>query len=276
MLRRSAVPLSPSQPNLADLQATLRDVFSDPRGARAAAAARPQAMSWVNGGHIDPATRLSIYGDAYFLRIFEVLLLDFAAVSRALGEEDFRILAVEYLAANPSRSPSLSDVGEKFPAFAAAHRFLKRLPYLAELAALERAVVVSLLVDRLAPFDPAAIAALSPAAWMRAKITLDPTVQLFDFSWPVERLWRRREQPTAGGASRLRVARRQRLLLFRDDAWICLREISAPEFQTLAAFRDGATFGKIFKKPPTGASPARIRSWFSRWAGEGVVKGVRA
>ncbi|HVE15062.1 MAG TPA: DNA-binding domain-containing protein, partial [Elusimicrobiota bacterium] len=164
------------RPSLAELQKGLYEVFTDPRGARAAAAARPAALSWIAPQPpADAPTRLSVYGDGYFLRLFEVLSDEYKAVRRALGEMGFRILAAEYLAANPSASPTLGDLGEAFPAFAARHSLSRDFPFLGDLARLERAALTRLLTERLPALDPAAVGRVPADAWGRAKLTLDPT-----------------------------------------------------------------------------------------------------
>lgn len=271
------MPRLPSPPDLASLQLLLREVFTDPRGARAAAAARPESLACVvDAPPVDAATRLSVYGDAYFLRLLEALTADFMAVRRAVGEADFRALVAHYLSAHPSTSPSLADAGEAFPDFVAGHELGRARPYLAELARLERCVVTRLLTDRLPALEPAALAAVPAEAWERATLVFDPTVELLSTAWPVERLWLRREEPEAAGGRTLRARGARGLVVHRDEVWVRVRAAEAAEFDTLRRLRAGERLGPALAAAAESglAAPAAVQGWFGAWLSGGLIKGV--
>src|SRR5690242_18175472 len=55
--------------------------------------------------------RLAIYSHAYFARLLECLRSEFPAVRQAAGDEAFAGFAAGYLAAFPSRSYTLGELG---------------------------------------------------------------------------------------------------------------------------------------------------------------------
>ena len=61
--------------------------------------------------------RLSIYANAYWARLLEVLGDCFPVLKQALGEEVFDSFGFEYLQRYPSRSYTLDRLGESFPRF---------------------------------------------------------------------------------------------------------------------------------------------------------------
>jgi hypothetical protein len=80
--------------------------------------------------------RLSVYQEAYWLRLLKSLTDDFPAVANALGKKRMQEILREFLLAFPSRSWNISEVGATLPSF--LRRSLRRMPaYIAELAELE-------------------------------------------------------------------------------------------------------------------------------------------
>ncbi len=267
------MPSSPS-PELRTLQRTLYDVLTDPRGARAGVAARPQALAWIQEAPpLDRPTRLSVYGDGYFLRLLDCLSADYPALRRALGERDFRALAAEYGTRHPPASSSLADFGDSLPAFLTGHRFSRRWPFLADLARLERAVLVALLTDRLPPLDPSVVARLRPEAWGRSRLVFDPTARLLRSKWPLARLWRSRDKPADAPGWRLRRERVGRLLVWRAPSWVRVRELPYAEGVLLERALAGYSLAAIVSAEPS-TRPAAVRRWFSRWMRDGLIKGI--
>lgn len=267
-----------SPPELGALQRSLRGIVTAPQGARAAARRRPAALRWIaDAPPLDAVARLSVYGDGYFLRLLEALSSDYAAVRRALGEYDFRVLAADYLLSNPSRSTTLADLGEALPRFALSHPLGRKHPFLGDLARLERDAMTRLFADRLPPLDPAIIGGIRDEEWASVRLVMDPTVLLLKVEWPVERLWRRRELPPAAGCATLRRARAQWLLLFRDETWVKVVEISRREWETLQRVMKDHRLGRVFadaSRSNDGAGPAEVQGWFSSWIRSGLIKRI--
>lgn len=64
-----------------------------------------------------PRQRLAIYQRGYLARLRECMAGQFRALHHALGEELFGDFVEEYLRVYPSRSPTLSELGARFPQF---------------------------------------------------------------------------------------------------------------------------------------------------------------
>ncbi len=267
-----------SSPDLLRVQRSIREALTDPRGVREAVKARPGTLLWITDAPpSDATTRLSVYGDGYFLRLLEALTSDFPAVKRSLGEGDFQVLAADYLERTWSRSPSLADLGEDFPRFVSRHPLAGRYPFLPDLAKLERGVMTRLYAERLPPLDPEVVAAVPPGDWPRVRLILDPTVMLLKVSWPVERLWRRRDLPPEAGGRRLRRAFARWLLIFRDETWVRVADISREEWETLRRIKEGARLGRVLaraSKSPGRPDTVAVRRWFSAWVEGGLVKRI--
>lgn len=270
------MPQSP--PKLSPLQRSLREILTAPQGVRAAVRETPAVLRWIGDAPpVDAVTRLSVYGDGYFLRLLEALTSDYPAVRRTLGEYDFRVLAADYLFSNPSRSPTLADLGQALPRFVSSHPLGRKYPFLGDLARLERGVMTRLFADRLPPLDAEIIGKIRDEDWPRVRLILDPTVLLLKVAWPVERLWRRRELPLEDGGGVIRRARAQWLLLFRDETWVKVVEISQDEWDTLNRIKKGMRLGRVFaeaSKSVRDTSAAEVQGWLSSWIRSGIIKRI--
>ena len=108
--------------------------------------------------------RLDIYANMYFFRLLEVLKEDFSAVAAVLGEDNFHNLVTGYLTEYPPTEASVFWAGRYLADFLRTHPLRREYPYLAELAALERAIVEVFCARDIEPRDAGAMRAIAPAA----------------------------------------------------------------------------------------------------------------
>jgi hypothetical protein len=71
-----------------------------------------------------PVERVEIYNRMYWFRLLDSLAQDFPGLRSLLGEKKFWRLAERYLAACPSRSFTLRDLGSRLASFIARHPLL--------------------------------------------------------------------------------------------------------------------------------------------------------
>jgi hypothetical protein len=88
-----------------------------------------------------PSDRLAVYVDGYPARLHDALGEQFPAVTRLVGAARFHALVHRYLRAAGLRSYNLNDAGAEMSAFLRADALGAELPFLADLADLEWAVV---------------------------------------------------------------------------------------------------------------------------------------
>ncbi len=149
-------PDSPPR-ELDQIQRWMQSVIMHPRGIVAGIAA-PEAQqqipvapdeveSVITRSHaLNSIERLQIYGNAYIARLLDVMAGEFPALQQSLGDDLFAAFAMDYLQAHPSRSYTLADLGEQFPAWLRETRSPREegspgpdwADWMADLAALER------------------------------------------------------------------------------------------------------------------------------------------
>ncbi len=149
----------------------------------------PHGLKAWNGS--DPAVRFAIHRNNVVVSLVAALADTFPVVRELVGSEFFEAMARLFVAAHPPRSPVLAEYGDAFADFTAAFPPAAGLPYLADVARLERARVLAHHAADAAVLDAGAVAAqlaiptALPAAW----VALHPSVRVCISGHPVVSLW---------------------------------------------------------------------------------------
>ena len=239
-------------PALAELQASVLDAV------RTGAAPAPSLAAVVR-----PAHGLGVYVDAYFWRLRGVLATDFPSLAAALGEETFTALARAYLAAHPSRRPSVRHLGEHLAAWLRRRVQPPEGPavpaWAPELAALEWARVDVFDAPDETPVRAADLAVVAPDDWPALVLEPIAAMALLAGDWPVHRLWDDPAAAVAPAPTFLRV--------WRQDHLVHHAVVDAGEYEALARLRAGEPFASACEVLPDAAEVAAL---LGRWLEDGL------
>ncbi|MEM1010006.1 MAG: DNA-binding domain-containing protein [Myxococcota bacterium] len=126
----------------------------------------PLTQDWLLGNsRQQPEERLSVYRNAYFSRLHELIKDCFPRVAQLCSEEDFHNCVVDYLLLFPSTSPDIHQVGAHFA------NFLRDFPrpgaplWISDLAALEWARWCQILAPNSGLLTRAEMDAHPPETW---------------------------------------------------------------------------------------------------------------
>jgi hypothetical protein len=273
--------LATGQRELAAGQRELARLLSAPEGVRAAldGAGEPAARmldALVRGdARLSAPLRLEVYASAIFHRIREALAAEFEALAEALGAGGFHDLALAYLIAHPSRTPSLRDVGAALPGFlrdhGAAEPFRRRWPWAADLAELEWALSLAFDAAEAAPLAREDLAAVAPEDWDGLVLGFQPAVRLLRLDWPVERLLPGARPETGAGVAAAPTA----IAVWRRDESPRHRVLEPLEAALLEAGLAGETFGALCARAAevlgAQAAPARAAELLAGWLASGLL-----
>lgn len=155
-----------------------------------AAALRDRSPDAVPDGFSDAAARrFRVYRNNVRVALIEALAAAYPAVSRLVGESFFHRMAGVYAAEVPSRERTLNLYGETFADFVAGFPPARELPYLADVARLERAVLEARHAADATALDPAAATALG-SGLASARLIPHPATRLVKSEYPVAEIWR--------------------------------------------------------------------------------------
>lgn len=216
---------------------------------------------------------LRIYQHAYGARLASALRDNFGTLPQVMGDEAFDELAQAYVAAHPSRHPSIRWFGDRLPVF--MHERSDLVPHVAliDLARMEWALRSAFDAANALPIEAAALATVAADDWPRLAFDLLPSVQLIDLQWAVEPLWRALQSVEPGNEPELPepAAHAHTLLVWRqglDNRWRSLDANAAALLRTALA---GDSFGALCALAATqvgdeqaaGTAVAALQAWLA-------------
>jgi Putative DNA-binding domain len=183
----------------------------------------------------------AVYRNTVFKGCIDALQANFPAVARLVGEEWFRAAAAAYVPASPPADARLVLYGADFPAFLAAFEPARELPYLADVARLDRLWVESHVAHEDALVDAAAISALSAGELERAVLRPHAAARWIWFdAVPAYTIWRANREECAISADLVWQA--EGALLTRPRGEVTWRALSAAGNVFLEASAAGQPF----------------------------------
>ena len=228
----------------------------------------------TDGAREDRATLLGVYRHAYVSRIVEAMRREHEALHGFLGDETFDEMGAAYVAAHPSRHPSIRWVSRHLPAFLAETEPYRDYPVVAELAAFEKA-----LNDAFdAPDGPVltgeALGSIPPDAWQDLVVVAHPTAHRLDLATNAAAIWSAlREEETPPDPETL--AEPARILVWRHEAVPMWRELSAEEAMMWDEAAAGLPFGQICVMLATMGEPdsaaGRAAGLLGGWINAGLL-----
>jgi hypothetical protein len=153
--------------------------------------------------------RLGIYANAYFYRLLDIFKEEFPCTYAVLGDITFHNLITGYLIEYPPSEPSVFYAGCQLPHYVKTVRVLpgisaSQLPYLADLARLERACIEVFHGADAEALEQQSLSDISPESWPLLRIRLHPAVQILDLDWRIDVLIDRDQGGPAMGAAGIR------------------------------------------------------------------------
>ncbi len=135
------------------------------------------------------ARRFNVYRNNVAVGLAEALSANYAATRRIVGDEFFAAMARAYVGAHPPLSPMMFDYGADFPDFVTRFEPADCVPYLADVARLERAWLEAYHAADAAPLDAAQLETLDLALASSVRLTPHPSLQLFSSEHPIVTIW---------------------------------------------------------------------------------------
>jgi len=221
---------------------------------------------------------LDAYRVAYGARLTAALRDNHEVLARALGDAAFEALAVAYIAAQPSRRPSIRWFGDRLAEFMAAQHAAGAPcvphPALIDFARMDRALRDAFDAADAVPIGCDALAGLAPEAFAALRFTPLPSLRLVALDWAIEPAWTalRDHDPAAGAEPELPVpeAAPHALLVWRPALQVLWRSLADDEAAALRALVGGGDFAAMCA---IAASPVRAASWLAAWLDEGLFAG---
>lgn len=133
----------------------------------------------VTGPNRKPAgKRYDVYRNNVTVSLIDALAAIYPAVQRITGTDFFRAMARFHVRESPPTSPLLFEYGRDFPAFIEAYEHARALPWLADVARIERAWLDAYHARDMAPLAPTQLAAVTPERLADLVFTPHPAARI--------------------------------------------------------------------------------------------------
>lgn len=167
--------------DLAQLQAAFANAILDP------GMAVPSGLTGPDGR--PGARRFAVYRNNVVAGLIETLKAAFPVTCRLVGDEFFAAMARVYVAGEPPRSPIMLDYGAGFSEFIEQFEPAAALPYLRDIARLERSWVEAYHAAEAIPLPPSALARVPPVELPSMRLLLHPSVRIVRSIFPIVAIW---------------------------------------------------------------------------------------
>lgn len=200
--------------------------------------------------------RLNVYRNNFVASLVDVLADTYAVVRRLVGDEFFRAMAAVYVRAHPPRSPVMYQYGDGFADWLGAFAPAAALPYLADVARLERARLVTLHAADVQAVPAAKWAALlgAPEQLPGLHVQLPSCVAVVRSRYAVVSLWAAHQADDAAAVdaavSSVDLDQAESALVVRDRDEALVLPISDAAAAFAEALRAGATLGAAAATTP--------------------------
>lgn len=191
------------------------------------------------------ARRFAVYRNNVFVGLTDALRAGFPCVARLVGDEFFAAIARVFAAVTPPGSPVLLHYGAEFPDFIASFAPAASLPYLADVARIERAATEAYHEREAAPLSPSALAGVPPGQAAMLRLRLHPSVRLLRSAFPAFTIWRMNNAD--GTPAPVDLSEAQDTMVLRPDAEVDVRQVHPASHDFVAALGQGLTLSQAME-----------------------------
>lgn len=186
--------------------------------------------------------RMDVYRDAYYLRLIDILAMDYSVLKEWVGEETFSELASDYIDAYPSNQFSIRIFGRHFSKFLATHA--TAAPILKELATFEWKIAEVLDAADAPHITFEDVTKIPPESWGEMEFVLHPSIQIVPFFFNTPELWRAlKEEQTPPEVIQQEIPITWLFWRFNHEAYFI--SINEPQLAMLQLIQSNKNFGEI-------------------------------
>lgn len=199
----------------------------------------PDGVIGPNGKAADK--RYNVYRNNVTVSLIEALCSIYPAVQRLTGVEFFRAMARFHIRETPPTSPLLFEYGHGFPEFIKRYEYAQSLPWLADVARLERAWLDCYHAADAEALDADALARVPPAALAEVTFEQHPAVRIVRSQYSAVSIFAANRE--SGEIQPMEADEPQEALITRPDDEVVVRHLGPGGATFLTRLLAGDTLG---------------------------------
>ncbi|OCP05643.1 MULTISPECIES: DNA-binding domain-containing protein [unclassified Ensifer] len=182
----------------------------------------PMLVSGPNGKAA--VKRFNVYRNNVTVSLIEALAATFPATERITGESFFRAMARFHVRETPPTSPLLFEYGRDFPDFIARYDYAQSMPWLADVARIERAWLDAYHAADAPALTPDALAAIPADRLGAAVFTGHPATRIVRSAYPAVTIFAANR--TSAPVGRIETSAPESALITRPELEVAVRHLA--------------------------------------------------
>jgi Putative DNA-binding domain len=188
------------------------------------------------------AKRYNVYRNNVTVSLIDALAAVYPAVQRITGVDFFRAMARFHVRATPPSSPLLFEYGRDFPDFLAAYDYAQGMPWLADVARIERAWLDAYHAADAEPLSADALAAIAPERLASVVFTAHPATRVLRSPYAAVTIFAANRGE--GAVEPIDAGTPEDALITRPDADVSVRHLPEGGAVFLTSLLAGRTLGE--------------------------------
>lgn len=183
--------------------------------------ATPASVAGPNGKAA--GKRYNVYRNNVTVSLIDALAAVFPATQRITGVDFFRAMARFHVRATPPTSPLLFEYGRDFPDFIERYEYAQSMPWLADVARIERAWLDAYHAADREPLTPEALASIPPERLPNIVLKAHPATRIVRSRFPAVTVFAMNRG--GGPVTRVETTEPEDALVTRPDLDVVVRQL---------------------------------------------------
>jgi hypothetical protein len=230
---------------------------------------RAFAATFADTPDFDRVSRMRVYAEAYFWRLYEVVVDQLPLTAWLAGGPRFHDFVTDYVLHHPSHDPDIRRFAASLPAVLRDHPLERDLPGLADVAAVEWAIVSAVDAPDDALLTADALSTVEASQWPTRRLHAVRTASLV-VCRPDFHALMTLKATDAPPPSTIPLADHTILVWRQPNLDVHYRPLAPSEARALQALLAGHTFADLCNAAAE-ATPQRVVHWLHRWLRDGLL-----
>ena len=217
--------------------------------------------------------RYNVYRNNVTVSLIDALAAVYPAIQRITGADFFRAMARFHLRATPPASPLLFEYGRDFPAFIESYEYAREMPWLADIARIERAWLDAYHAADLPVLAAEALAGIEPALLAEVRFTPHAAARVVRSRYPAVAIFAMNRND--GPVTPLRSSGAEDALVTRPEDEVLVSRLPAGGAAFLTHLLEGASLGEAVAAAFEEAPSFDIQGNLAGMLSAGVFTGIR-
>ncbi len=215
----------------------------------------------------------NIYRNGYYRAAIDSLVSNYPTILALLGDDYFRSLAKHYVTEFPPCVGSLVGYGHEFASFLAEHDVSQQLPYLSDIARLDRAWLNVYFAAENAPITVDEISTLMGRVDDIAmhQLVLCTAIDIVSLDYAVTPVWQKLKETGRLNTAIEVIKRPEYVLLWRQHSEVLIRPITSVEFNFLSGLNAGLNLEEAAEIAVLDDSDFNLSEFFSNLITAGLL-----